>query len=232
VRGRSRRPDGAAGPVRRADRVGSLVACRYAPPEWVASSGPATRPHAALDQAEIALRHDGRQRVEPRPPRARPGRRRGDDGTDVALPGRGDLAEQGAAGGRADKAATRPVRRQRGSGIRADDGLAVRPVVDPERQAQAAVGEQGVPHDAGRSLRAEDEVDAQGSAACRDVDEQRVQLGECAEHRGEFIDDDHEPRECAGRPDLAEVPRARIAEGSLPVAHLRGQASERACGLP
>ena len=90
--------------------------------------------------------------------------------------------------------------------VGADDRAAVGGIRHAQADPQRAVGEQAVADHAGRALRAEDEMHAEGAAARRDVREDGVQLGMIAEQRRELVDDDHEPRQVD--PRIEDVARA------------------------
>ena len=108
--------------------------------------------------------------------------------------------------------------------------MAVGAVVDPQRQAQTAVGQESVPHDPGRSLRAQNKVHAEGAPSRGNVHKEAVQLGKNPEHRRELINDDDEAGKRMLQPPVRHVSRAHCTQRALTVAKFGAQTSQGSRG--
>ena len=188
--------------------------------------------------------------------RRRPSAAPAPDGPSDAQSGLGHPRAQRLARRRARAAGRRPGRsgrrrarsaragRRRGPGVvlemRPASGASMTSVLslrvgDPQRDPQVGVGADLRRHDAAGPLGGEDQVDAERPAALGDVDQAGDEVGQLADHRGELVDDDDQPRHRRQRRVAAEqvdvvldVLGARRGQQVLAAAQLGAERLQRA----
>ena len=126
----------------------------------------------------------------------------------------------------------RPLSRERGREIVADDVDPVGPVVDPQREPQVGVRPDVVVDHPGGPLRRQHEVHPEAATALGDPDERRQETRDVLRHRRELVDHDHQAgqRRATTGPVLAEVGGTDGTEELFATRQLRLEAHQGALG--